>query len=971
MKLFISSIFISVLASPALFAVDVVREIRRDTSPPLSKLIEIWEAKREAGQLPLPTDNGTYIVPNILKNPDEAKRNRATDHIQQTRGVASPVVDMSFDGYSAADNITLFGGTSLPPDTNGDIGPDNYIIYVNTGWSIYDKTTGLLATDGGPFPGNSFWAGFGGPCEADNAGDPIVLYDKLADRWMFSQFTSSANPDGHQCFAISTTNDPRGPYHRYQFDFPGEFNDYPHIGIWNDASGEQSGYYFVTHDFQLPALDAFFQASFLAVERDEMLQGNSAQVVRMLNTASQDGIVSSFGAQPPHLESVELPPVGMCAPFVLTRTDLGGYSFRDFCVDWANPANSTLSTDRFVDANALWSVGINNISQVSGSGNTLDSLVSSGRVMYRASYRAFPAESGLPVQMALNHSVAVNSGQAAIRWVQIQFPLGDSLFDGGFEQFSPRPNANNTIINQGVYSPDTDNRWMGAPSIDKDGNLAVGYSVASTSTFASTRYAARKFEDPVNTIRDEAECVAGGGVQGSTSGRWGDYSSMSIDPDDQCTFWLSNEYYAVDSNAGWENRICSFKFADCGDPNFTAINLDYPSIGVCSDQGIPEFQFRVGALNGFSGTVTPVVTNLPAGTSAVFSAGSISSFPSDVSVAIENLGAITGGSYPLTLELNDGVTTRQLSYEIILSDSIPTGAANLISPVNTAVNVDLAPVFNWASVVGALDYRIEIATDSGFTNVVVSTSTNSLTFTAPVLSTSTEYYWRIIAENNCGNAVASSVFSFTTGSLVTGTTAECPGGTSPNVSFFDNLEGDVSAWTMPAGVGANTWALSSSRQFSGTNAFFAQDVPISSDQYLVSPSITIPDASQQPLSLAFWNYQSLEANAGTGAMACWDGALLEISTDGGATFTQIADSLLLRDNYNGMITNNANSPISDLEAWCATSAVPVTGVQSDIVVVNLNDFAGSTVQFRFRVGTDSAVGDEGWYIDEVTVQGCQ
>jgi len=339
---------------------------------------------------------------------------------------------------------------------------------------------------------------------------------------------------------------------------------------------------------------------------------------------------------------------------------------------------------------------------------------------------------------------------------------------------------------------------------------------------------------------------------------------------------------------------------------------------------------------------------------------------------ITGLGGASTAETSFTLNADAGANNASRDYQLSISADATVVPATLNAPVNAATEVDLRPEFSWQAVPGATSYLLEVALDAGFNTIVLETVTTETSLTADnALDTATQHFWRVTAQNNCGAGVASVENSFTTGDFTTGTAAACPGGTSPNVVFFDDIESGINGWTLPsAPIGSNTWAQTDARAFSGM-AWFAQDLPVSTDQYLVSPSIVLPAASQQPISLAFWNFQNIEANDGAGADACWDGGLLEISTNGGVSFTQIPVAQLLRDPYNGLITNNPNSPISDLDAWCADDIVPASGDQTDIVVADLNAFAGQTVQFRFRLGTDSAVGDEGWYIDNITVQGCQ
>lgn len=954
------------------------KALRHDTSPPLTVMLKNIEARNAADQKSYPAE---FEIPNILNIPPSSaelefnNRNKPAQRGSSgSNGLASPMVDISVDGFTAADNVSLLGGTPLPPDTNGDVGINYYIQYVNLGWKIMNKSDGSVAF--GPFIGNSFWDGFGGVCESDNAGDPIVLYDKNEDRWVFSQFTSSSNQDGRQCFAVSTTNDPLGPYHRYEFVFPGEFNDYPHIGIWDDETGERSGYYFVTHDFFDVGgpNQGFMQASYAVVERDEMLAGNAAQFVRFTDTNFLGS--SSFGAQPAHLESIELAPAGMCNPFVLGRPDQQGYQLVDLCVNWDDVELSTLSTPFIADAGEAWNPGPGSVSQPN-TAQGLDTLAQFGRIMYRASFRAYPEGNPLEDTMVISLPVDIGGGQAAVRWAQINFPSsGDPV-----------------VANQGEFAPDSTDRWMPGISIDKDGNIGVAYSAANSSqnVFAGVRYTTRSHTDPANTLRDEEICVDGGGAQTSTSGRWGDYSSLSVDPVDECTFWASVEYQPTTANASWSNRVCSFKMPNCGGASFALDATVDRSISVCSaNEDTATYDFGINDFNGFSETVDMTLSNQPNGSTVTYPEGSsFSIFPATGTFELSNLTGQPSAEYNLTLTGTSLSLSDSLDYQLSISSAATTVGATLVSPANNKVtNPDVIfengfevilatttssyPTFEWLAVAGALEYRLEVSAVNTFSGNIIEIETDQLSYTPETpLDVNTTYYWRITAINNCGDGQVSEIFEFTTGSFVSGTAAECTAGSTPNVVFFDDLEGDVSAWSQPTGVGTNTWATSNARAFSGTS-WFAQDIPTTSDQYLVSPAIVLPAITESPISLSYWNFQELETDAGSGASACWDGGLLEISTDGGNNYTQISSAQLLGDQYNGQITNNPDSPISGLQAWCASSTVAAAGDQADISVVNLNDYAGQTVQFRFRLGTDGAVGTaEGWYLDNLTVQSCQ
>lgn len=949
----------------------VMQAVRHDVSPPLAELLQIAAANQTTDIQPPASPD--FVFPNFDEEGNSATTldktfvGAAAEGAQRAGGLGSaPPLGISVDGIGQSDAA----GGGLPPDTNGDVGPNFYIQYINTDWVIIDKATGNIVAPG-VIEGNTFWAGFGGPCETSNSGDPIVLYDKLAGRWLFSQFTGSGT--NRQCFAVTTTGDPNGPYNRYEFDFSPDFNDYPHISVWTDASGARSGYYLTTHDFMPDGAGGFnfLQASFSVVDRDGMLAGEPAgmvDIVRFTNTGFAG--TSSFGALSAHLESTELPPAGTCAPFAHNRADLDSYLIWELCVDWDNTANSTLTGPAVLPANAVFDNAVDNVPQPPPAppGSELDNFT--GNTMYRVSARAYPAETGLPTELVLNHASNAGGGVSGVRWVDIALATGDDVFVGGFETSEPLPNGQPRILDQGLYSPDSDFRWMAGISIDQSRNIGLGYTVSSATTFPSVRYTGRTAEEPPGLLLDEQSCVVGSGVQTfvdatGRAGRWGDYSSMSIDPSDQCTFWLSVEYITNTDTADWENRVCSFSFPNCGNPNFFVSSDFNRQVNSCTLNDAPQANINVQSL-GFTDPVTLSAVGLPPGVSVAFDNATISDFPGSTGFTINGLSSQGDGGFTFNIDAVSGALTRSLDFDITTS-SAAVAAPVLTGPAD-AGETSVRPTFSWGAVAGAVSYRIEIATDAGFTNIIATGETADTTFVAAeAFDSGVTLFWRVRGVNNCGDGAIASA-SFTT--IPPGV---CPAGTTPNIVFQDDLESGAPGWTMPSsGVGPELWALSTVRQNSGMFSFLAVDPATSSDQLLVSPPITIPSAAQAPLTLTYWNFQNIEANAGFGADACFDGGLLEVSTDGGNSFTQISDSVLLTDPYNGNVTIQPGvNAISGQLAWCADDIVPLSGDQEVISVVDITALAGQTVQFRYRFASDGAAGDEGWYIDDVVVQGCQ
>jgi hypothetical protein len=446
----------------------------------------------------------------------------------------------------------------LPPDTVGDVGPNHYIQLVNNVFSIFDKQGNLLA---GPSPINSLWTGFGGPCETKNSGDPIVQYDHLADRWIISQFTlPGAN---HQCFAVSRTGDPiTGGWFLYDFTLPAG-NDYPKISVWPDA-------YYMSSQRGFPGggLDVY------AFDRNNMLVGNAASFIRFFVPAP------SLVLLPSDLDG-PVPPSG--TPNFFTRQvdgDIWGGVDRveifAFTANWASPASSSFTALPSMATvpfdSQLCSGGLmDRCIPQPGTAQTLETLAV--WPMYRLQYRNF----GTHETLVFNHTVdADGTGHAGIRWYELRRP----------------PAGTWSIFQQGTFAPDQGapgladdvHRWMGSIAMDGLGNIALCYSVASATVFPSLRFTGRLANDPLGVMTlPEVTIVAGGGSQTHSSGRWGDYSTLSLDPVDGCKFWFTSEYYPVTSVAGWRTRIASFTL-DTQPPAIHCPNgvVQNTTLGTCS-----------------------------------------------------------------------------------------------------------------------------------------------------------------------------------------------------------------------------------------------------------------------------------------------------------------------------------------------------------------------------------------------------
>jgi hypothetical protein len=487
-----------------------------------------------AKMLPAPTRQGTeYEVPNQLgtaKNMprSDLERDPLAGPVNEA---SSPQPGLSFNGPSSDDTFALFGFRLQPPDTNGDVGRQHIVMYVNVVWRMFDKAGNPI---GGAMPGNSFWAGFGGPCQNENTGDPIAIYDHLAARWVFSQF---APFDGIQCFAISDGENPMGPYTRYAFLVePEAFNDYPKLGVWASQDGTQSAYTYTGRNF-IPQSNPAIARDITAMlfDRDAILAGNPN--AGFVSAVMPGGFGTWDGAQPGDIDNVGAAPGGKCPLFSVAAAP-SSYRFFEFCENFPGAGTFTtlpsLTVPSFDD-------NLGDVPQPGG--DSVDTLAYF--TMYRASHRVINGNHLL----AMSHTVDAGSDRAGMRWAILDVNNYNAI----------------SIVDTGTHAPaDGFERWMGAVTLDTQGNLGMGYTRGGNGQFTSVYYTGRETTDPAGQLQAEVQCVAGTGSQTGGGGRWGDYSSTSIDPSDGCTFWTAQEFVQQTGSWEWNTRVCSFSFPSCG-----------------------------------------------------------------------------------------------------------------------------------------------------------------------------------------------------------------------------------------------------------------------------------------------------------------------------------------------------------------------------------------------------------------------
>jgi hypothetical protein len=486
-----------------------------------------------------------------------------------------PSTAQNFEGLSNENNFTIFGGRVNPPDPNGEVGPNNYVEMVNLTFAVYDKSGNKLL---GPVDTGTLWDNFAVPDCTDPSGDPVVLYDQFTDRWILTQFTTSGmNADGsfngkpfYNCVAISQTGDPTGAYYRYAFitsqagSTSTFFPDYPKYGVWTDS------YALTSRDF---GSQDEYGISVYGLEKNKMVNGQPARAVHFFidgNTAQGLPLVGD-GLLPADIDGKQKPKNDAAIPIVGTQDNNASYGATfdalnvfDLSVKWRSTPLASLTLAAQLPTapfDSIFPCGVVAGSQppsardclpqpgITDGSQYLDILSYRQRPTFRLAYRNFKSYEAL----VTTQSVEALPGVAGMRWYEIR-----------------RTGGTYSLFQQGTYAPsDGIHRWMGSIAQDKKGDMALGYSVVNgTNVFPGIRYTGRLAGDPLGQMTlGEGTIINGSGVQTTTNSRWGDYTDMTVDPVDDCTFWYVNEYYLTSGTAAdtrpWHTRIASFKLPGC------------------------------------------------------------------------------------------------------------------------------------------------------------------------------------------------------------------------------------------------------------------------------------------------------------------------------------------------------------------------------------------------------------------------
>lgn len=384
-------------------------------------------------------------------------------------------------------------------------------------------------------------------------------------------------------------------------------------------------------------------------------------------------------------------------------------------------------------------------------------------------------------------------------------------------------------------------------------------------------------------------------------------------------------------------------------PDFR-INADPTTIKTCNN-GTNQAALNLTSVNGYSSPVSLSASSV-AGFTTTFGANPVTP-PGSTTATITGSGTATTGTKKLTITGTSGSLVHTADLELTVFAPI-AGGTQLKTPADKSKDISPRPTFTWSEVTNTETYQLQVATDASFSKVVVDRSGiigTNFTLTAN-LATDTQYYWRVYAENVCGKVIGTQVFSFRTSPGP----GDCGAGTVKQQLFIEDFESGLDGWQNPGDL--YKFTLSTVRAYSPTQAVWASVPGGQSDQRLISPVFNVPDTTE-PVSLIFWHRWTFDSQS-----ACNDGAILEASIDGGATWNQVAKSYLLTNAYNGTVRTGEYNPLSGRQAWCFGTDEWVR------TVVQLSPYKGKSVQFRFRLGSGISGAAEGWYIDDVVVQTC-
>ena len=604
-------------------------------SPPLSHIKAFRASTRSA---PAPEEFGEEYPRPIPASPGGAggaNHHPTAEEVLQTEALKTGniIPQTTFSGVG-------FNGL-YPPDPNIAVGPNHIVELVNTEIAVFSKTGSIYP--GYPKQLNLLWTNLGGSCSTNDVGDPIVQYDKLADRFIVSQIGNRVAPFS-ECIAVSTTNDPTGSYYMYSYNF-NSLDDYPKFGIWPTISNA--------------AYLTSYASVLCAYDRSAMLIGATAAAV----------CFDIFGVFMPSDLDGSNPPLDGSPGYFMDFDTTSSLRLYKLAPNFAIPSNSSLDGPTEIPVATFDPTcgTFNGIPQPDSS-PSLEALCD--RLMYRLAYRNF----GDHEAMVVNHSVTTGAS-VGVRWYEFRK--------------TPASNSGDVALyQQGTFAPDSSYRWMGSIAMDQLGDMGLGYSLSSSTIYPSISYTGRTASDPLGSMNAENSLQLGSGSQTDSNARWGDYSSMRIDPSDDCLFWYVNEYYAATSDKNWSTAIGSFKFNGCNNPpgpDFGISASSSPRAFTVGSQATSQGMVTVAWLNGLNGPVQLTTDGACGGASGItctLGSSSLTQAIPSTSLSVQIPSGTAPGSYPITVSGTSGSPS--------LSHSSIVGIAVVASPTATATQTGTA-----------------------------------------------------------------------------------------------------------------------------------------------------------------------------------------------------------------------------------------------------------------------------------------
>jgi hypothetical protein len=487
----------------------------------------------------MPVENSIFsfqVMPEPRPNPNKAQPGpyQIEDPVWQKEAVRNLdiAIGINFDGIGSPGYA--------PSDANMAVGPHDIVEVVNVDFQVFNKTGGTIA---GPTSITNIFAPLAGDCSANTDGDPVVLYDRAADRWVLSMI--GVGSTFSECVAVSKTNDPTGAYYLYGYSFGANLNDYPKFGTWATASNSA---YLATYDIFINGA-SFGGSDLCGLDRTKMLAGNAnaAQLCKMTPG-------SEFSYLPSDMDG-PTPPVDGTPGLFIHPQKPNQLFLRTLALDFAS-GTATMSAATVITVPSFTEACHSSCVPQAGTTQKLDAL--GDLTMYRFPVRHFADHD----RALVNDSVVVSGTQVGVRWYELYDPAGAV-----------------TLNQSGTYAPDASSRWMASAAEDKAGDIAIGYSASSSSIHPANRFAGRLPSDPLGSLESEVSIIEGAGSQSSGLSRWGDYSALQVDPTDDCTFWYVAQYEAVSGTFNWHTRIASWQFPGCsGGGGGPAVSLNPTSL---------------------------------------------------------------------------------------------------------------------------------------------------------------------------------------------------------------------------------------------------------------------------------------------------------------------------------------------------------------------------------------------------------